>query len=378
MKKVLILSCSTGQGHNSCAQAVKEYFEKQKVDCAIQDSLNFISKAFSNFLSRGHSFIYRYLPGLFRWGYGQSENHPAVLKETSLIYKLLTRRTDRMYHYIKAEGFDTVICTHIFSAMMLTQMLKEYPLHIETAFIATDYTCHPGMNSSDLGKYFIPDELLVGDFVNMGLEKKRIVATGIPVRESFHKHVEKSDAKRLLNIRSNSKHLLVMSGSMGCGPIARMLKIISQKMNKNMEVTVICGTNKRLFRKLNRRYRNNFDIHIVGYTKQMSLYMDSADLYLTKPGGISVTEAAVKKLPMLFVNAVAGCEEYNMNYFEERGAAASDPSPKELASRSINLLESLELKHMENALKKHIMCDGAKSIYNNLNERGLNEQSRNG
>ena len=29
MEKVLILSCSTGQGHNSCAQAIKEYFEAQ-------------------------------------------------------------------------------------------------------------------------------------------------------------------------------------------------------------------------------------------------------------------------------------------------------------------------------------------------------------
>ena len=41
----------------------------------------------------------------------------------------------------------------------------------------------------------------------------------------------------------------------------------------------------------------------------MALLMDSADLYLTKPGGISVTEAASMRLPMVFIDAVAGCEE---------------------------------------------------------------------
>ena len=76
--------------------------------------------------------------------------------------------------------------------------------------------------------------------------------------------------------------------------------------------------NKRLYKALNYRYRKSSRIHIVGYTDKVSLYMDSADLYLTKPGGISVTEAAIKQCPMLFINAVAGCqgtERTNMDFF---------------------------------------------------------------
>lgn len=370
MKKALILSCSTGQGHNSCAQAMKDYYESQKAGCEIQDSLDFISKRLSRFLSWGHSFVYRHLPWLFRWGYRQSEKHPALFKEGSIIHKALSSGAERMYQYITVGSFDTVICTHIFSAIMLTHMLKNHPLSIQTAFIATDYTCYPGTNACALQKYFIADEAFSVDFVRMGIPKEDIIAAGIPVRQAFYKHTEKADAKRLLNIRSVSKHLLVMCGSMGCGPIPRMMKQISKRMTGDMEVSVICGTNKRLFRKLNRRYKKNSDIHIVGYTNQLSLYMDSADLYLTKPGGISVTEAAVKCLPMAFINAVAGCEQYNMDYFRKRGAAITADSPEKLAQQSILLLNSAtDLQRMENALKKHPVSDGAENVFINLNER---------
>ena len=122
MKKTLILSCSTGQGHNSCAQAVKDYYELQHVDCEIQDALVFISKWVSRFLSWGHSFVYRYLPWLFRWGYRQSEKHTELFKEGSFVYRVLASGTDRMYHYIAESDYGTVICTHIFSAIMLTHI----------------------------------------------------------------------------------------------------------------------------------------------------------------------------------------------------------------------------------------------------------------
>ena len=126
MKRVLLLSCSTGQGHNSCAEAVKEYFEEQHVVCEIYDSLKFIGEKFARFMSWGHSFMYRHIPGLFRWGYRYSEDHPNVFKANSCIYKLLTAGAEHLYDYIIDGNYDTVICTHIFSAVILTHSLKHY------------------------------------------------------------------------------------------------------------------------------------------------------------------------------------------------------------------------------------------------------------
>lgn len=368
MKKVLILSCSTGQGHNSCAQAIQETFEKQGIGCDVQDALDFISKRISMLISKWHSRIYRYMPCLFSWGYSYGERHPELFREGSGVYRLLTSGDERMYEYILTGGYDTVICTHVFSALILTHMLKKHPMHLNTAFVATDYTCSPCTEMSDLQYYFIPDPELTSEYAARGIPADRIISSGIPVRSNFGRVIEKNDAKRLLGLSTGRRHLLVMCGSMGCGPIRKMLHRISKTITPDTEVSVICGTNSCLCKKLRRRYRKHSEIHIIGYSNQMSLYMDSADLYLTKPGGISVTEAATKKLPMAFINAVAGCESYNMKFFLERGAAITADSARKLAEESIRTLTTeSELICMENAMQKYEQPDGAEIIFSTLN-----------
>ena len=230
-----------------------------------------------------------------------------------------------MRRYITEKKIDTVICTHVLSAIILTHVQKKYPILLKTAMIMTDYTCYPGIEATEVQKYFIPDESLTEEFVRSGISKEKIVSTGIPICQNFLKRIEKTDAKRLLNIHTRNKHLLIMCGSMGCGPIAKMVRLLVEGLPEDTEVSVICGTNQRLQKRLEQKYSESEKVHIVGYTGQMSLYMDSADLCLMKPGGLSVTEAAAKKLPMAFINAVAGCEQYNIDYFVKMGAAvASD------------------------------------------------------
>lgn len=358
MKKVLILSCNTGQGHNSCAQAIQEYFEGRGVLCDIQDSLTFTSPGFSQFISWGHSTVYRYFPGLFQWGYRMGEKHPAMFAEASLSYRLLAKGAEALYHCIRAENYDTVICTHIFSAITLTEMMRKMPLPIQTALLATDYTCSPGVDATNMQWYFTPDASLTEAFTAAGIPAEKIVPSGIPVRPAFDKSVELADAKRLLNLPLEHKHLLVSCGSMGCGHMRTILHYVVQAMPPDLDVTVVCGTNARLVRKMSRKYRKNKNVHIVGYTGEMPLYMDAADLYLTKPGGISVTEAAVKGLPMVLINAVSGCEDHNRRFVARHVAVYSGRSSKKLAEQCLRLLYTEEeLRNMRNALQSSIKSD---------------------
>ena len=150
-------------------------------------------------------------------------------------------------------------------------------------------------------------------------------------------------------------------------PNQKYFENLVRGLPEQAEVTVICGTNQRLYRQLKRRYAKNDHIHIVGYTDQVSLYMDSADLYLTKPGGISVTEAAAKQLPMLFVNAVAGCEQYNMDFFTKRHSAITAETPKLLAQKGIHLLFSeADRQKMTGKLQEYPRPNGAAQIYDKL------------
>ena len=180
--RVLILTCNTGGGHNACAKAIQEVFVENSHSCETSDAISFVSEKLSKFMDWGHTTMYRHIPKLFRFGYGFAENHPAMLDDDAAVYKLLTDGTKQLNGFIKAGEFDTVICTHVFSGLLLRQMLKEYPMKLKTAFVGTDYTCSPGTARSELDYYFIPAESLKEEFIEQGVPVKKIVTSGIPVR----------------------------------------------------------------------------------------------------------------------------------------------------------------------------------------------------
>lgn len=367
MERVLILSCSTGQGHDACARALKEHFESRQVHCEIQDALAFISEDVATFIAWGHSFIYRYIPGLFSWGYQYSKDHSWVFRENSIFCKLLNLGEERLYHYIEQWQIDTVICTHIFAAIILTRLQQRYTHPLRTSFVATDYTYYPGMESTALQEYFIANAQFVEKYQQLGIAPEQILAVGIPVQKKFLYRLDKTQAKQCVGVKTQHQHLLIMCGSMGCGPIKDVLSQIVEEMPPEVEVTVICGTNKRLYRRLKRHYAEQQSVHIVGYTDRIPLYMDAADLCLTKPGGLSITEAAFKELPMVFVDAVAGCERYNMAYFMAMGAAVTASSPAALAQESLRLLSSDQaLAQMAAALKQWPRRNSADDIFRRM------------
>lgn len=367
MKRVLLLSCNTGAGHNSCARAIKEYFETRGVDCEIIDSLLFISRQASKFICNWHVRIYRHLPRLFKNGYKEVESHASPFQKDSVIYQYLTSGSERMYDYISANGFDTVICTHVFPALALTDMLEKHPMPIKTAFVGTDYTCSPGTADSDLEYYFIPDALLTEEFAACGVPRERIIPSGMPVRQAFYVPGDIAAAKRHIGIPQENRHILMMCGSMGCGPIIELTQQLADKLASDEELTIICGTNEKLDEKLRIEYFTNANIHVEGLTDDMPTYMRSADIYMTKPGGLSTTEAAAMGLPMVLINAVAGCEEHNMEFFTERGGAVTADTPEALADAAITLLhDRARLDAMRRALKRDGDCTTAECMYNTI------------
>ena len=338
--RVLILSCNTGGGHNACADAIHEAFVEQGHYCNIADALDFVSEKLSKFVAWGHTAMYRHVPGLMRVGYDFAEKHPQLLQDDTAVYKLLTGGTEQLHEYIRAENYDTVICVHIFAGLLLGQMQKEHPTPLKTALVATDYTCSPGTANSGLGCYFIPAASLTEEFQDQGVPADRIVPSGIPVRRDFYEQADKPKAKQALGIVPGHTHLLMMCGSMGCGPLDKLAGMLSQGMDDTMELSIVCGTNEKLFEELSTKFKDMDNVHIFGFVKDMAAMMDSADLCLTKPGGLSSTEAAAKRLPMVFVDTVAGCEEYNLQFFVTMGGAVTADTPEALVQMCLELMRS--------------------------------------
>lgn len=309
---VLILSCNTGGGHNSCAYAVKEAYARICENCVIKDALSFVSADFSSFICGGHVRIYRYLPRLFKNGYAFFEKHRGVMKKEGVISSVLSRGSDSLAAFVQSGGFHTVICTHVFAADMLSSAVKKHSLNCKTAFISTDYTCCPGTEFCGTDVVFLPaGDVTVPDCVS------RTVVSGIPVRSAFYRQSQIKPVSSLGKI-----HAVIINGSMGCGNMKKLVDGLS-KLKSDFCLSVVCGTNKKLKKHLENRFKACENIRVYGYVDDMSALMDTADILITKPGGITTTEACVKKLPMLFIDSVGGLETYNLDYFVSRDAAVN-------------------------------------------------------
>ena len=365
--KVLILSGSTGQGHNSAADAIGQELTLREHSWECRDGLSFISSRTARFFSWGHSYMYRHLPFLFRRGYSWAEKHPSLLERKTPARKYLSRGAEALRLYLEQERFDAVVCTHVFSALILTEALRRHPMAVRTAFVATDYTCSPGVESTGMDLCFLPHPDLRGEFLRHRIPDAALIDGAIPLRPGFCASMDKRAAKREIGISPDHPHLLLVCGSMGCGPIQKLTKRLIRRLPPRTELTIVCGANEGLRKKLEDAYGGREGIHILGYTENMPLLMDSADLYLTKPGGISTTEAAAKGLPMVFVDAVGGCERYNLQFFLEKGAAVTAKDPAKLAELSISLLnDPRRLECMSKAACGLSLDTGAKTICDTL------------
>lgn len=338
--RILILSFSAGEGHNSCAKAIKSAADAEGVPCDIVNTLQFVSQGAGRLMSDLHSGVYRHFPRLNGSVYQYAQEHPQLFQARRGTVKLLSRVLRKLRAFIRAGGYDAVVCVHLFPALLLTLLQRERPMPIRTCFVSTDYTASPSADQVDLDRVFIPDDSLIPEFAALGIPEERLTGSGIPVRQTFYDRRDRREAKRAVGIDPDKRHLLIMSGSMGAGHIDRVVEDLAQMIGPDCELTVVCGTNKRMHQQLSQRVGARQNIHILGFVQDIPLLMDSADLYLTKPGGISVTEAAAKGLPMVFIDAVAGCEGHNGAFFTQLGAAKMLSDVPQLAQLCIYLLSN--------------------------------------
>ncbi len=179
--KFLILTCSTGGGHHATASAISEYFTAQGQECLTMDCLDFLSPAKAKLISEGHVLLYRKAPKLFGMGYRFEEEHMP-----KFILSQCEACADEFYDAVQKTGCDAVINVHVFSALIMSAAKRLYGLNLPGYFVATDYTCHPGVACADQDAFFIPHPDLIDEFIRRGVPASRLVPTGIPVRPVFY------------------------------------------------------------------------------------------------------------------------------------------------------------------------------------------------
>ena len=361
--KILILTCSTGGGHNSAALALKNFFETKNIECDIADFLGFGKDFVNDIICNGHVFIYRHAPKLFELGYKFSEIDTKV-RDKTFIYKSCSKYAQNLHSFLQVKNYDIVISVHVFASLALDYIIKNLNPGLRAWNVSTDYTCYPEISNTNLEKYFIAHKNLVSDHIHSGISEAAVIPCGIPVRDIFYNYsLSKEQSRQQLGITGNKKLVVIAGGSMGAGPIEDIASSLIYNFGDLCEVAVICGSNDKLYDELQKFP----EIILYRFVDNIEVHMSAADILITKAGGLSITEAAAMCLPMVFINAVSGCETYNREFFAKNGYALSSESVADVVENTGKLLSDTQLYNsIKDSLIRDFSVSAQQIIYENL------------
>lgn len=351
--KILICSSNTGEGHNYCSKAIQAALAARGIDSDIIDTLALAGHRISHMAAKAYLFSSK--SDLFRKVYTLGGLVDKLLQgkgTKSPVYVVNSVYSKHLYNLIVYNHYDAVICPHLYPSETLTYLRRNDGFMIPAFYVATDYTCIPFIAETELDGYIIPHQDLAREYTEKEMPSDRLFPLGIPVIESkFTTRVDRTEARRqviknfnLPSAHTDGRWFLMMSGSMGHGNIEGLVRELIARCHEHDRVICVCGRNKQTFRQLKKHFSREKRVTPVGFTNEVPLLMDAADVLLTKPGGITSTEACIKNIPLVHTEPIPGLENHNVDFFVAHGMSCTAPTVGEQAELAIRLCEDQAMR----------------------------------
>lgn len=324
--KVMILSVTAGFGHHATAKALGDELMARGTEVRTLDVYEYINRAVKGTIDKGYLFSSKHTKDLYRLVYALAENHGNSYFSTpiSIIHIINALGASKFARIITDFNPDVLVCTHIFAAQLVNEIKKRGLLTTTTIGIITDYTIHPYWENVPLIEYVVTaSELLHHRALKRGIEPDRLLHFGIPIHPKFSQPLTREEACRALDIDPNRPTILMMGGSMGYSNNRKLIRSLST-IGMAFQLLIVCGNNKRQHHDLMNlleTYSGPCTLRPYGFVNNVEVMMSAADCIITKPGGLTVSEALTKNLPMILANPIPGHEERNVEFLMNNGMA---------------------------------------------------------
>ncbi len=319
--KVLIVSVTAGYGHHASAKAVSDRLEHCGASVSTVDLFRYISRLLYDTIDKGYLLSTKYAPRPYGQVYSALETN-RTLRRLSIANIAADLIANRFLSFLENFRPDVIVCTHVFAAMIMDELKSRGRLSAVTVGIITDFTVHPFWDDVPNVEYIVvASELLTMRAKRHNIDPSRILPFGIPVQAKFTTRLDRADCRRELGIPEDKNTVLIMGGSMGHGHIEKLVMDIHAS-GLGLTMLCVCGNNRKLFSRLS-AYQDRLPIRVFGFVDNVDVMMEASDCIVTKPGGLTVTEALCKKLPMILVDPLPGQEERNTEFLLNNGVAMS-------------------------------------------------------
>ncbi|MHC1694424.1 MAG: glycosyltransferase [Eubacteriales bacterium] len=316
--RVLVLSITTGQGHNSTGKALIDYFATIGVDAKMVDAYELVSKMLATSLDKGYLMSTKNMKQGYKVLYRMWETRHIDRSETSAMRMASRIQAHKLRAFIENYNPDAIICTHVLSAILADILKQEGSCGVPVYGIVTDFVFHPFWEEAHHIDYVVTaSELLNIQAFRKGFKREQILPFGIPINPKFAKHENKRQASRRLNLNPEVFTVLLMGGSMGFGNMTSTLKKLDS-LSLEMQIIIVCGNNKKAKDEID-KLETKKKILCYGFVDNVDQLMDASDCIITKPGGLTTSEALAKNLPILMINPIPGQEDRNVEFLLNNG-----------------------------------------------------------
>jgi processive 1,2-diacylglycerol beta-glucosyltransferase len=337
---VLILSSAIGSGHMRASAAVVRgmaLLDPEKT-CSIVDFPHEVSPGIERLLRDA------YLESLKLWpeAYGRLyQSSGTGQQSTPYMQYIQTAGIKTLEGLVASTGARALVAPHFYGAGVLG-VYKEQNPGMFSAVVLTDYVPHPIGVPQNLDLYVVADDAAAEAVSKLGVPEERIHPTGIPIDPAFEEPVDPAPArKEVLNLGDDDLPIvLVMGGGLGGGDLEEVVSLLLEA-SEAMHLVVLCGSNDRSRSQLARlATRKGKDATFLAFTDRVRELMAAGSVLVTKPGGMSCTEALASRLPQVLFHPIPGQEEDNAAAIVRYGAGVMAREASDILGQTFKILTS--------------------------------------
>ncbi|MBN4908820.1 diglucosyl diacylglycerol synthase [Staphylococcus sp. EG-SA-13] len=360
-KKLLIITGSFGNGHLQVTNSIVKQFGEMNLNHLTVIEHDLFLEAhpiMTSIAKQWYINSFKYFRNMYKFFY---YSRPEQIDKCFYKYYGL----NKLLNLLIKEKPDLILLT--FPTPVVSVLTEQFNLNIPIATVMTDYRLHKNWVTPHSNRYYVATKDLKKEIESIGVESDAIKVTGIPISKQFEQPIDRYHWLTKHKLDPDKKVILMSAGAFGVSTgFSTMISKIDMYA-KDAQVVMICGNSKSLKNELRHHFKDNDNVLILGYTKHMNEWMASSQLMITKPGGITISEAFSRHLPLIFLNPAPGQELENAEYFSQKGYGKIAHTPEEATKLVISLMnQPSRLKEMTRLLEENYIEKSTENICKDL------------
>ncbi|CAG7914251.1 diglucosyl diacylglycerol synthase [Mammaliicoccus sciuri] len=360
-KKLLIITGSFGNGHLQVTNSIVKQFGEMNLNHLTVIEHDLFLEAhpiMTSIAKQWYINSFKYFRNMYKFFY---YSRPEQIDKCFYKYYGL----NKLLNLLIKEKPDLILLT--FPTPVVSVLTEQFNLNIPIATVMTDYRLHKNWVTPHSNRYYVATKDLKNEIESIGVESDAIKVTGIPISKQFEQPIDRYHWLTKHKLDPDKKVILMSAGAFGVSTgFSTMISKIDMYA-KDTQVVMICGNSKSLKNELRHHFKDNDNVLILGYTKHMNEWMASSQLMITKPGGITISEAFSRHLPLIFLNPAPGQELENAEYFTQKGYGKIAHTPEEATKLVISLMnQPSRLKEMTKLLEENYIEKSTENICKDL------------